>query len=618
MASLATTVADLHDMGIVHGAIVPEHVLVAPDGRPVLCGFGSAGRVGDGDERQPSTDVAALGRLLRRLATGPDARGLRRVAEAATADEPDARPSARDVAAELSAAVPGARLPAPKPAAAGLGGDPARDLRSLVGGAHAGRGRRRPPQPAEPRPRSVLLGTDWDAAVVDGPADESRRPRPSRPRWMVERPALAPPPRHRGRRRTGVRSGAMLGAMVAVVAVGLIPRHRGRRRRPTPPGRPPLPWRCRPPGHRRPPPRLPLPRASPARRPGQDCPVPASVLIADVDGDGCLDALRYADGVLEAAGARWAVGQAGDQVATGDWSCRGTRTSCCSDHPPGEVFRFEGGRWAEPVRRPWWPACPGARRCGRPTSTVTAATSWWSSGGSCRPRSSDCPDRRREPARPSPAPPRVGRRHRRRPLRPGRQRAGCAVPSPAHHARAVAGMGRATRSGGGRLRHPPPGGGRRVLVPGRHHRRGRRPPPGAGRRAGGCRRPGHGGSRPPPAGRVAHPHPGGIGPTAALATSAPPPAPTTTTTIYSAAPPRPRRSPAAAGRPPPTRSPCAAYRRRGRARRLPPARRSAGPRSATATPSSPATASGPSPTTCSTSRGVVPPPTPRSSPTGCA
>ena len=41
--ALAATLGDLHDLGIVHGAVVPEHVIVSPDGRPVLCGFGSAG-----------------------------------------------------------------------------------------------------------------------------------------------------------------------------------------------------------------------------------------------------------------------------------------------------------------------------------------------------------------------------------------------------------------------------------------------------------------------------------------------------------------------------------------------------------------------------------------------
>ena len=117
--ALAATLADLHDMGIVHGAVTPEHVLVGPDGRPVLCGFGSAGRIGEtapgGDrELHPSADVAALGRLLRRLAIGPDARGLRRIAEATTVDDPAARPSARTMADELGDC--SARGPAAGPA----------------------------------------------------------------------------------------------------------------------------------------------------------------------------------------------------------------------------------------------------------------------------------------------------------------------------------------------------------------------------------------------------------------------------------------------------------------------------------------------------------------------
>ena len=152
VGAVAATLADLHELGIVHGAVLPEHVLLGPDGRPVLCGFGSAGRVGEDDELDPSTDVAALGRLLRRLATGPDARPLRRLAEAATADDPAARPSAGELAAELAEAVPGARLPIPRSGGA-RGLDPASDLRALVAGARGGRRRRPPPAVRGPAPQ---------------------------------------------------------------------------------------------------------------------------------------------------------------------------------------------------------------------------------------------------------------------------------------------------------------------------------------------------------------------------------------------------------------------------------------------------------------------------------
>ncbi len=49
LAIVAATVADLHDLDIAHGALTPDHVIVDPDGRPVLCGLG----------RAPECDAAA-------------------------------------------------------------------------------------------------------------------------------------------------------------------------------------------------------------------------------------------------------------------------------------------------------------------------------------------------------------------------------------------------------------------------------------------------------------------------------------------------------------------------------------------------------------------------------
>ena len=63
VAALATTVADLHRLGLVHGSIAPEHVLVAAGGRPVLCGLGDGGETDDPIDR--ARDVCALGELLR-------------------------------------------------------------------------------------------------------------------------------------------------------------------------------------------------------------------------------------------------------------------------------------------------------------------------------------------------------------------------------------------------------------------------------------------------------------------------------------------------------------------------------------------------------------------------
>ena len=69
LSTVATTIADLHDIGVVHGAIDPSHVLVDHDGRPLLCGFSHGGHRGDTDARPVARldtrlDVAALGHLI--------------------------------------------------------------------------------------------------------------------------------------------------------------------------------------------------------------------------------------------------------------------------------------------------------------------------------------------------------------------------------------------------------------------------------------------------------------------------------------------------------------------------------------------------------------------------
>src|SRR5690606_41484281 len=103
VAAVASTLGDLHELGIVHGRVDTTHVLIGDDGRPRLCGFA-------GDEgATPADDVAALGRVLadladrarppRRRLTRPRAdRGLRALPQiAARATDPvgTRRPAAR-------------------------------------------------------------------------------------------------------------------------------------------------------------------------------------------------------------------------------------------------------------------------------------------------------------------------------------------------------------------------------------------------------------------------------------------------------------------------------------------------------------------------------------------
>lgn len=191
IAALAATVADLHHMGLVHGRITADHVLIAADGRPVLCGFAGARHADSDDGPRRTDDVAAMGVLLRdlvlqtdavleeapsgmhrwkrggaRLARGP----LLNLADQATADEPGHRPSAEQLAAAIGATVPEATLrEASTPS-------PSRDADST----HVG-----PGPAARPRQR-ILIGSlvaalavaalaamTWDRSGADSPANQS-------------------------------------------------------------------------------------------------------------------------------------------------------------------------------------------------------------------------------------------------------------------------------------------------------------------------------------------------------------------------------------------------------------------------------------------------------------
>ena len=73
------------------------------------------------------------------------------------------------------------------------------------------------------------------------------------------------------------------------------------------------------------------------------CPVIATGLRADVDGDGCDDAISFANGVLTAGRVRMQVGASGDEIALGRFSCAAV-TLALLRPSTGELFRFDG--WA--------------------------------------------------------------------------------------------------------------------------------------------------------------------------------------------------------------------------------------------------------------------------------
>ena len=316
LAALASTLADLHDLGLVHGAVCPEHVIVGPGGRPVLCALGYGGRAGEpagpapavgkafadparagAEALSPAFDVFGVGALARFLAPNPPpGHALARVAEEATVDDPDARPPARAVAEALQEEVPAARLPrglvAPAPAPPRVA--PVDPLAALRG---SGAGARRPLRPRF----STALAATAAVVVVGGAIAFASSADPPAPEPVVELSAVPPHEVQPG--PTTTRAGLTSTSTV-------------------------------------------LPTTTTAAAARRECPVSAAVLQADVDGDGCPDALRYTDGLLEAVGARWALGQAGDQVAAGDWGCQGARTLALFRPSTGEVFRFDG--WATP------------------------------------------------------------------------------------------------------------------------------------------------------------------------------------------------------------------------------------------------------------------------------
>jgi serine/threonine protein kinase len=125
-AAVATTLADLHDAGIVHGALDGGHVLLGSTG-PVLCGFDASGPPAQG--RQPADDVAALGALVLELVDrGPVAE----VARGLTGR------TAREAAAAFRACVATAVLPGRTPT-----GEDTDALSDLLGRGHR-QWRRRP------------------------------------------------------------------------------------------------------------------------------------------------------------------------------------------------------------------------------------------------------------------------------------------------------------------------------------------------------------------------------------------------------------------------------------------------------------------------------------------
>lgn len=365
LASLATTVADLHQAGITHQRIGTSHVLIGRDGRPVLCGFGDAQlapRLDDpAHELRVAEDVEALGQLLRTLVQqDPSARSrpldrarsqrraLLALADRACHEDRARRPSARAFAAAVIEIVPAADLPADAPPADAL---PVNDVPVADGevvdvspttspGESTASGR--VDRPAEP----AVAADAANAAATSDPFDRLRRS------------ATEPVPRRTvvSRRRVGL----VVTALLVVVAGLLAPRawssHSNQTADTTliraagPPATTEETSVPHPTGTARSAPtETPHGTESIAGTLTDACPatrLETANLAADIDGDRCPDAVLIDGNTVTVGDRQWKIGEAGDAITIADWDCDGTATPALLRRPTGEIFVFDA--WAEP------------------------------------------------------------------------------------------------------------------------------------------------------------------------------------------------------------------------------------------------------------------------------
>ncbi|QYG93695.1 hypothetical protein HC251_15530 [Iamia sp. SCSIO 61187] len=304
VAQVATTVADLHRAGIVHGRITADHVLLAADGRAVLTGFADASRSGAVD---PAVDVAALGALLtslvvpsdggpvipdrRRAHAGDDGRRatLLTLADRAQADDPAARPAAGELAASIRDAV----------------GPPTRSRRARPPREHESRARRVAlPRPGRRTLSGVALGAivAATAAAAAWIAPSSADPGPDRAVPTTTAPPPTDPPR-------------------STTTLDV---------RPAPTTTAPAPT---------------APDTTTTTAPG--CAPAGGAVTADVDGDGCPEAVVVEGERVTVEGTTWRAGEPGDLAVVADWDCDGRATVATLRTRTGEVFVFD--RWVEPA-----------------------------------------------------------------------------------------------------------------------------------------------------------------------------------------------------------------------------------------------------------------------------
>lgn len=345
LAAIAAIVADLHDLGLVHGRLDPTHVIVGPDGGPRLCGM--SGPRPDESEPEPSADVAALGRIIHRLVgdgasaepipesrwrrrrwSGYQQRALQTLADQAQADDVERRPSARTLANAIAEVAPGARLTRPAVA------------------------------PPEPPQRTGPA----DPADAGGPPDHPSTADPSIPAEAPEPSSdVDPPVTAPSRSATATRAAPSVAdrptwsrslvaaavlasiAVVAFVGSGVLrsedpssgtaaPTHRVETStEPTDPS-------AQPDGRSTPTSTTSIVHPSTTAPP--HC-TPVVGMAADVDDDGCPDPVVIEGTTITVGNIVFRAGVEDDDVVVGDWRCTGLVTPGVVRPATGEVFLFD-------------------------------------------------------------------------------------------------------------------------------------------------------------------------------------------------------------------------------------------------------------------------------------
>jgi hypothetical protein len=296
IAVVATTLADLHEIGIAHQDLSTDAVLVGADGLPVLTRFQSAISLAGPPRQWPhspeaDTDVAALAGMARALlfsSTPPDQAGLapggdhRRLGPAngrrrrrRHGDDPasglqwaiqrtSSRGStARKLAADIVTAVPRAAL---QSRAAVVTGEPEPGL-----------------EPDEEEKIATWLASEPGPRVIDLPQRTRARV------WLA---------------------GAGIALALATMAGWVLSQ-------------------------------VGTPRSVPAVRPLGKAPGGSGSPLAPARVTAMADP-TYAGGLLTVGGVRYSVGQRGDIVAMGRWQCRPEQTLALVHPATGQVFVFSG------------------------------------------------------------------------------------------------------------------------------------------------------------------------------------------------------------------------------------------------------------------------------------